>query len=121
MENFYELDYWDMSFKQAYEVVLKYSSDGNNSSDGNVTIGTLSNPAFWGLEAQLCAVRGEDRMRIVLCDDWQNAQYLIINPMYAYMYDNDEYVWVKEHYELTDSLVSYGSIICEVYCKGDSY
>lgn len=121
VENFYELDYWDMSFKQAYEVVLKYSSDGNNSPDGNVTIGTLSNPAFWGLEAQLCAVRGEDRMRIVLCDDWQNAQYLIINPMYAYMYDNDEYVWVKEHYELTDSLVSYGSIICEVYCKGASY
>lgn len=111
IESVYELDYWDMSFKQAYEIVLK------DSANANVTIGTISNPSRWGLEAQLYAIRGKYRMRITLCDNWQDAQYLIINPMYAYMYGQDDYDWVSRNYRLVDTISSYGNIICEVYQK----
>lgn len=109
IENTYELDYWDMSFKQAYEVIL------NDIPEGNVTVGTISNPSLWGLEAQLYAIRGKNRMRITLCSDWRDAEYLIINPMYAYMYGSGDYAWVKENYRQVDTLTSYGNVICEIY------
>lgn len=111
IENTYELDYWNMSFKQAYEVVLK------DSDEENILIGTVSNPSFWGLDAQLYAIRGKKRMRIVLCEDWREAQYLIINPMYANMYGRNDYDWIKRNYHLVDTLISYGNIICEIYKK----
>lgn len=111
IERVYELDYWNMSFKQAYEILLR------NPADENITIGTISNPSRWGLEAQLYAIRGKSRMKISLCNDWQNAQYLIINPMYAYMYGLDDYDWVKQNYRLVDTISSYGNVICEIYQK----
>lgn len=111
IENTYELDYWDMSFKQAYKFVLK------QTDNENIQIGTVSNPAYWGLESQLYAVRGKQRMRITLCDDWRDAQYLIINPMYAYMYGEDDYEYIIQNYVLLDSIEAYGNTICEIYRK----
>ena len=113
IENTYELDYWDMSFKQAYELVLK------QTDDESIEIGTVSNPAYWGLESQLYAIRGKQRMRITLCNDWRDAQYLIINPTYAYMYEQDDYDYIRQNYILLDSLDSYGNIVCEIYYKSD--
>lgn len=107
----YELDYWDMSFKQAYEILLQ------NCKEGNITVGTISNPAYWGLEKQLNALRGKHRMRFILCEDWKNAEYIIVNPTYANMYGSSEYSLVKENYLLMDSIKSYGNTICEIYQK----
>lgn len=111
VESNYELDYWDMSFRQAYLHILK------NSTAEYVTVGTISTPAYWGLEAQLYGIRGKDRMHITLCESWKDAQYLIVNPMYAYLYGRNDYDWVKQNYHLIDSLSSYGNVICEIYRK----
>lgn len=56
-------------------------------------------------------------MRVVLCENWQDAQYLIVNPTYAYMYGIGDYNWIKENYILMDSVCSYGNVICEIYQK----
>lgn len=109
IETVYELDYWDMSFKQAYEFLL-------NESDGETfTVATISNPGKWGLENQFFSVRGKVRNRILFSDKWQDADYLIINPTYAYMYSNSEYEYIKSEYELIKEIDSYGNTICEIY------
>lgn len=113
IESKYELDYWDMSFKQAYGMILKHAAE----EDVKMKIGTISNPAFWGLEAQLEAMPEERRMRVGLCDEWQDAEYLIINPTYAHMYGSGEYEWIKQNYRLVDVISSYGNAICEIYQK----
>lgn len=111
IESRYELDYWDMSFKQAYGMILK------STDEEIVKIGTVSNPSFWGLEEQLYALQSEQQKRIVLCERWQDAQYLIINPMYMYLYGPDDYGRIKQNYRLAGSIRSYGSVICEIYQK----
>lgn len=109
IENVYELDYWDMSFKQAYEIILR------DSAKSGVSVGTITNPSRWGLDAQLYAIRGKHRMRIRLCDNWKDAEYLIINPMYAYMYGQEDYDQIRQNYKLLDAISSYGNVICEIY------
>lgn len=111
VENTYELDYWDMSFKQAYEIVLE------DADEENILVGTISTPSLWGLNTQLYAIRERHRMRIVVCEDWREAHYLIVNPMYAYMYGRDDYDWVRQNYHLADTISSYGNTICEIYRK----
>lgn len=109
IETVYELDYWDMSFKQAYEFLL-------NESDGETfTVATISNPGKWGLENQYFSVRGKVRNRILFSDNWKDADYLIINPTYAYMYSNSEYEYIKTEFELIKEIDSYGNTICEIY------
>jgi hypothetical protein len=109
IETVYELDYWDMSFKQAYEYLL------DESVEETFTVATISNPGKWGLENQYFAVRGRTRNRILFCENWQDADYLIINPTYAYMYSVSEYEYVKSEYKLIESIDSYGNTICEIY------
>ena len=111
VETNYELDYWDMAFKQAYERIL------DRTEGKDISVGTISNPAYWGLEAQLYAIRGKQRMRISLCENWNEAEYLIINPTYAYMYAASDYKWIKQEYKITDQIQSYGNVICEIYQK----
>ncbi|MCI9141741.1 MAG: hypothetical protein HFH87_03845 [Lachnospiraceae bacterium] len=112
----YELDYWDMAFKQAYEIILP-GPDEVETPNEKISIGTISNPAYWGLEEQLTAIRGKRRMYVELCADFREAEYLIINPTYAFMYGNSDYEYVKENYVLTNSITSYGNVICEIYHK----
>ncbi len=111
IEDVYELDYWNMSYKQAYMIILK------DTPKDNVSIGTITNPSRWGLDAQLYAIRGKYRMRITLCENWKDAQYLIINPTYAYLYDQEDYEWIRQNYSLLDTISSYGNTICEIYQK----
>lgn len=112
----YELDYWDMSFKQAYEKILPEPDEVKIPVE-KIRIGTISNPAYWGLEEQLNVIRGKQRMYVDLCTDFRDAEYLIINPTYALMYGASDYKYVKENYILKDSITSYGNVICEIYHK----
>lgn len=111
IESRYELDYWDMSFKQAYSRILE------NDVGEDVRVGTVSNPAFWGLESQLNVLQEKQRERVTLCNNWQEAEYLVINPTYAYMYCADDYEWIRQNYRLTDTIFSYGNTVCEIYRK----
>lgn len=108
----FELDYWDLSVKQAYEAVLK------NGGEKKVTVGALNWPTIWGLNENLAVLPKKEQALLSVAEEWKDAEYVIINTTYAYMYTNEEYNWVKEHYQLIDSFDSYGNVICEVYHKG---
>jgi hypothetical protein len=105
----YELDYWDMSVKQALETIAQ-DSDG-----AEISIGALNNPTMWGIEENMTAIRGKYRMNMTLSDDWQEADYIIVNTTYAVMYSQDAYETVAENYEEIKNFTSYGNTICEVY------
>lgn len=109
----YELDYWDMSVKQAYESVLEHAEDGE------ISVGALNLPTRWGLHRNLEILPKGQQKRLTIAGEWKDAGYVIVNTTYAYMYSAEEYDWVREHYQLTDSFSSYGNVICEIYCKGE--
>lgn len=111
VEERYELDYWDMSVKQAYQSVLR--ADGR----AGITVGALNMPTRWGLDGNWEVLPKEARNVILIAEEWQDAEYVIVNTTYAYMYTYDEYNWVKQNYDLVDFFVSYGNVICEIYHK----
>lgn len=110
----YELDYWDMSFKEAYEKILP-KPGADSLPEERLKVGPLSNPAYMGLTAHFNAIRGKQQMWVEICYDFKEAQYLVINPTYALMYTVPEYEYVKENYILEYSIMSYGNVICEIY------
>ncbi|MCD7835085.1 MAG: hypothetical protein LUG83_00180 [Lachnospiraceae bacterium] len=107
----FELDYWDLSTKQAYEIILK------DTDDELITVGAFNNPTLWGLEENMQAIRGTKRMRLQIADDWHEADYVIVNTTYAYMYSQEEAELVRSTYELLSSIISYGNTVCEIYKK----
>lgn len=110
----YELDYWDMSVKQAYEMILKQTEEAVCS------VGALNLPTLWGLDGQLKVLPAKDRVRFNIAEEWTHAEYLIVNTSYAFMYSGEDYQSVKENYEFLGSISSYGNVICEVYAKGET-
>lgn len=105
----YELDYWDMSVKQAYEAILK------DTEEKDISVGALNYPTLWGLDGQKKVLPRKGRSRITVAENWQDAEYLIINTTYAVMYSADQYQQVKTSYEQVAGFTSYGNVICEVW------
>ncbi len=109
----YELDYWDMSVRQAFDSILE-------AEDEPVVVSALNVPTHWGLEEiwKFCPEKMKEQL-ILTSDwkEWQDADYVIINTTYAVMYSQENYAQVKAQYELIDTFTSYGHIICEVYKK----
>lgn len=108
-ENF-ELDYWDMSIWQAYKLI-----EQDVQGEKNVSIGAFNLPTFWGLEVNYEVLPPSIQARIKLEEEWQHADYLIVNTTYANIYNKELYEEVKEQYVLMDEIYSYGSVICEIY------
>ncbi len=107
----YELDYWDMSVNQAFDSVLQ-AADQDKAS-----VGALNLPTWWGLEENWKFLPAGKRDRLIIANQWEEAEYLIINTTYAFMYSGDDYAKIRETYELIDTFTSYGNVICEVYRK----
>ena len=113
VQEHFELDYWDLSVKQACESVLR------QVGEREVTVGALNWPTIWGLNENWKVLPKKEQALLSIAEEWEEAEYVIVNTTYAYMYTDEEYSWVKEHYQLTDSFTSYGNVICEVYHKGE--
>lgn len=109
VEDSYELDYWDMSFKQALEYIAQH--DDRDS----VFIAACDNPSKWGIDAQLSAIRGRQRGRFIVVDSWTDADYVLINRTYSFMYSDSIYQEIKEEYYLVNEIQSYGNTVCEIY------
>lgn len=105
----YELDYWDMAVKQAYEAVSR------DAGDKKVSAGALNYPTLWGLNMQQHALPRSQREQIAVTEDWQEADYVIVNTTYAFMYSSEAYEAMRESYTQVESISSYGNIICEVW------
>lgn len=110
LEDYYELDYWDMSVWQAYNVIYK-----DAVGEGKVTVSALNAPTMWGLEGNWHALPQEKKEKMLITEEWEQANYLIINTTYANMYSVDNYANIKRSYKLIGDISSYGNITCEIY------
>lgn len=113
--NRYELDYWDMSAKQALEAVDDELSEGETA-----LVGALNWPTMWGVQGNYDVMKESRKQGIQLIEDiqdWRMAEYVIVNTTYAVMYNSAEYEEIKQSYHLLTDFTSYGHTICEVYQK----
>ena len=109
MENRYEWDYWDVSMREA----LEWLSDETD----NATVGALNNPTMWGIHDTIYASPKKIKEDIVAKDNWEEAEYIIVNPGYAYLYSVEQFQYVKDNYTMVYQIKSYGNVINEVYKK----
>ena len=117
VESRFELDYWNMSMKQAIEVVIDDLDDNEIRTVTSINTQTLS-----GIQLNYQVIPSMKRKGIELITDtegWSEADYIIINTTYAIMCVPEDYIKVKEKYILVDSISSYGNVICEVYKKNE--
>ena len=112
IEERYELDYWDLSIYEAEKFILK-------NEEGTVSIGSLNAPTGWGIDRNYDRLSNslKSRIEIVEPEDYTNAEYIIVNTTYAFMYSSDKYDEIKKDYILVKKIKSYGNTVCEVYKK----
>lgn len=106
----YDMDYWDLSVWQAYEAILEDAGD-----KGKISVSAFNAPTIYGMEINRDALPQEESGRILVLENWENAEYLIVNMTYTVMYNLEDYQYVKAQYELIETLESYGNLVCEVY------
>lgn len=110
VEQNYELDYWNLSVAQAFDIIRKDLSEKESA-----TIGALNVTTMWGLEGNWEIMPQNVKDRVALTIDWESASYVIVNTTYANMYSMEEYSELKQEYVMLDDISSYGNIVCEVY------
>lgn len=108
----YDMDYWDLSVWQAYEAILEDAEDNNK-----ILVSAFNASIIYGMGISQEALPAEDKERIEVIEDWERAEYLVVNMTYTVMYNFEDYQRVKAEYELIESFDSYGNIVCEVYKK----
>lgn len=106
----FELDYWDMSVNQAFDAILSDKADGET-----IVVGAPDLTTWWGLEENWKFLPAAKRDRLILAEYWEEAEYVIVNNTYSFMYSQDAWERIKADYVLTDTFTSYGNVICEVY------
>jgi len=106
----YELDYWDISVKEALDAIWK-----EEKGKGQITVGALNNPTRWGIGDQLSYFPSAKKEAFTLAENWEDSEWLIVNTTYAVMYSGGEYETVRESYELVKKFSSYGNVICELW------
>ena len=107
MESKYELDYWDVSMRESLEWLSKEAD--------NATVGALNNPTMWGILDTIYASPTKIRNDFVVKDSWEEAEYVIVNPGYAYLYSVENYQYLKDNYTMVYQIKSYGNILNEIY------
>ncbi len=110
--NEYELDYWEVSVGQALKAIDKKQPEGTK-----VKVGTLNLVSRWGVEGNYDTLQSNMRDSITIVDDWKNADYVVINPSYAVMYNKEQYEYIMQEYQLFYRAQSYGNAVCEVYSR----
>ena len=110
IEERFELDYWDLSIKEALNTILE-------REEKEFSVGCLNNPTLWGIERNYDKLINLNKLRIEIKDDYKEADYVIVNTTYANMYSKEAYNELKKDYTLIKEIKSYGNTICEVYKK----
>lgn len=109
VEDKYEVDYWDMSFKSDIEYIVKVDSRDK------ITISGCDNPTKWGINPAIRSMRGRDRLRIEMVEDWKDADYVIINYDYSILYSAADRDYILAHYEPIKVAKVYGYRLSGVY------
>lgn len=109
VEDRFETDYWDMSFKQAVEYIAK------NDSSEHITLSGCDNPTRWGINPAIRAIRGRDRLRLESIDDWMQADYVLVNYGYAKLYSQEDLKYLEENRECVKVFKTYGNKMSAIY------
>lgn len=112
VETRYEMDYWDLSLKQAFEAIL-----ADAGATEAILTSSYNRATTWGMEENQKALPAQDKARILVTEDWETADYLIINMTYSTMYNGEDYKYVQSSYQRIAQFTSYGNVVCEVYKK----
>lgn len=110
VEQNYELDYWELSVSQAFDIIQE-----NLTEMESTTVSALNTTTMWGLEGNWEILPQDFKDRVTLTPEWETASYVIVNTTYANMYSMEEYSELKREYVMIDEISSYGNIVCEVY------
>lgn len=113
IEETYELDYWDLSVREAFEMIYEEIKHTKQI----IPVGTFDIQTKWGAEQnhKFLPKVMQEQFRIV--DNWEDAKYVIVNTTYAYMYSQEQLEYVKKEYHHLGDIKSYGNTICQVYYK----
>lgn len=109
VEDRFETDYWNMSFKQAAELIAR------NDESKHILVSGCDTPTRWGISPAIRTLRGKDRMRMEYTEDWRNSDYVIINFSYSILYSPRDSEYVENNYELIKTFKAYGNKLCAVY------
>ena len=112
VEERFELDYWDMSVHQALEEICRDAGEGRTAS-----VGAADNPTHWGITGNWKILSRENREKIHVKnkEDWREADYVVVNMTYSFMYSQEEYKEIKSTHRLIWDCDSYGNTICQVW------
>lgn len=112
VENRYELDYWEVSMKQALEFISK---DAQNDNKAQVSVSALHHMEMGGLYFNYEALRSSDKSMLEILYIDTTSDYIVINSTYANIYYPEEYNELKEMFEPCKQIKSYNNVICEIY------
>lgn len=110
VENRYEMDYWNVSMWQGCKAVV---ADAKGAEQ--VSVSALNAATLYGVQENWNALPKEEQDKLLIVEQWESADYIIVNMTYAMMYNAEEYQYLQKEYELIRSITSYGNIVCEVY------
>lgn len=104
-----ELDYWDVSTRNAMEQLLACPE---RNSDLPLILGTLDDMSWWGVRHGYAVMKPHEKAQLSVVQD-ADAPYLFSNTTYARIYGTEP----PEGYHELFRLESYGLTICTVYEK----
>lgn len=114
--NLYELDYWNVSVPNALDQLL-ISGDREN-----LTIGACDGWTRDGLAKNVCTMGIRRFQAFTYMEDWEEANYVIINNTYAFIASGtpayqEKIQYVRNTYKKVVSVNAYGNEICAIYQK----
>lgn len=109
----FETDYWEVSTREAFDIVEK------DCDTDKCSVGVIEVIQGWGIDEQYEASSKKLQDKIEITREWQNADYVIVNLTYAFLYSEETYQYIVENYELVDTVYSYGNRLNEVWRKNN--
>jgi len=108
----YDMDYWNVSMKDALEYVT-------GLQDNAVTVTAFEYYSYDGIKESSVIVDTPEKIKVVddYEENWKDADYLVVNVTYGLIYDEDTYEQVRQEYQLIHTIESYGNAMIEIYRK----
>ena len=132
IEEQYEIDYWTVGGKSALEELYaclereegqEAERDGEAETaenDGAVLVSACDITTLIGVENGWVNLPSGKRERIACTDNWQEADYVLVNSTYSAIEElcgNPDNQYLKENYEKIAQISAYGNVIWSIFKK----
>ncbi|MBO5292656.1 MAG: glycosyltransferase family 39 protein [Lachnospiraceae bacterium] len=118
IEERYEIDYWVIGGKSVLEEL--YADLEAEGDSHPVKVSACDLTTLIGMDNGWINLPKEKREVLVCIDDWQEADYVVVNSTYSTieeMSGNEDSRYVREHYQKVCRISAYGNEIWSVYAK----